>query len=150
MSTDTDESMDVRDSSGNVCGRYHCDGLPNSPKPFYKSYFIGLYTPKGCNIAAPQPEDHPHHKGLQYGLCATDVNFWEEDGGSDHGKLRVGIQFTKVVDWFANDSGLSQEIVWRDDVCESFHETRNVSVKPTTSVTTRVPSARQMITAGYP
>jgi hypothetical protein len=133
MNADPDESMDVRDPSGKMCGRYHFDSLPNSPKPFYKSYFNGLCTPKGCNIVAPQPPDHPHHKGLQYGLCATDVNFWEEDKDhepKDH-PLRIGIQFTKVVKWF--DTGFSQETVGQDDVCVSFHETRNISVRPTTS-----------------
>jgi hypothetical protein len=133
MSGDTDQSMDVLDPSGKVCGRYHFDGLPKSPKPFYKSYFNGLYTPKGCNIAAPQPPDHPHHKGLQYGLCAKDVNFWEEDKAREpkDRQLRIGTQFTKVVEWF--DTGFSQDIIWQEDDCVTFLETRNVSVKPTTS-----------------
>jgi hypothetical protein len=133
MKADTDESMDVRDPSGKVCGRYHFDGLPNSPTPFYKSYFNGLYTPKGCNIVAPQPCDHPHHKGLQYGLCASDVNFWEEDKNHEPQtcQLRIGTQFTKVVKW--SDTGFSQDIIWQDGDGVTFLETRNVSVKPTTS-----------------
>jgi hypothetical protein len=133
MNAGIDQSMDVVDPSGKVCGRYHFDSLPKSPKPFYKSYFNGLYTLKGCNIAAPQPPDHPHHKGLQYGLCAKDVNFWEEDKGHEpkDRQLRIGTQFTKVVEWF--DTGFSQDIIWQDDDCVTFLETRNVSVKPTTS-----------------
>ena len=35
--------------------------------------------PSGKDVVAPPPPDHPHHKGLQFGLCASDVNFREGD-----------------------------------------------------------------------
>jgi hypothetical protein len=116
--------MDVHDRSGRLCGRYH------SADP-YKSFFRGLCTPKGQDVVSPPPADHPHHKGLQYGLCAEDVNFWEEDAKSEPGHRRIGRQVTEKLDRF--ELGFSQEIVWRDDGCVSFHETRRISVQPTTS-----------------
>jgi hypothetical protein len=115
--------LDVRDASGRLCGRYHYED------PFI-SFFRGLYTPKGFDIVSPPPPDHPHHKGLQFGLCAQDVDFWEESTQSAGGR-RVGRQVTEKLDPSA--SGFSQQIVWRDDVCVSFHETRTISVQPTGS-----------------
>jgi hypothetical protein len=114
--------MDVLDTNGRLCGRYHYDDP-------YKSFFRGLYTPQGYNVVSPPPADHPHHKGLQYGLCAEDVNFWEEDAKSEPHR-RIGRQVTKKLDI---EIGFSQRIVWQDDVCVSFREERVISVERTTS-----------------
>lgn len=126
--TDTDKILDVRDRSGKLCGSYHY----TDP---YKSFFRGLYTPEGLDVVSPPKDhpDHPHHKGLQYGLCATDVNFWEEDTAHepDKRKLRIGRQVTKSLDRV--DGGFSQEINWLDDGHTRFLERRRICVQPTTS-----------------
>jgi hypothetical protein len=124
MNAGSDGILDVRDPGGRLCGRYHY----TDP---YKSFFRGLFTPKGADVVSPPPEDHPHHKGLQYGLCAEDVNFWEEDAQNEPAHRRIGRQITEKLKRF--DTGFSQEIVWQDDVCVSFRETRKISVQPSGS-----------------
>ena len=124
MDVGIEDTVEFRDAGGKLCGSYHYED------PF-KSFFRGLYTPKGYDVVAPPPADHPHHKGLQYGLCAEDVNFWEEDANSEPGHRRIGRQVTERLDRF--DIGLSQEICWQDDVYVSFREARKISVQPTTS-----------------
>lgn len=118
--------VEFRDAGGKLCGSYHYDDP-------YKSFFRGLYTPNGHDVVALPPRNHPHHKGLQYGLCAEDVNFWEEKDDS----RRVGRQQTEKLDLFSGSDGIgfSQELIWQDDVCVSFHETRTISVQ------TRTPTA---------
>lgn len=120
-------TVEFHDTGGKLCGRYHYDD------PF-KSFFRGLYTSKGHDVVAPVAADHRHHKGLQYGLCAKDVNFWEEDTISDGGNRRIGKQAGQKPQLLtgSGEVGFSQEIVWRDDVCVSFHETRKISVQPAT------------------
>ena len=67
----TAETVEFRnDSSGKFCGIYHY----MDP---YKSYFRGLYTPSGNDVVG-YAADHPHHKGLQFGLTTDKANFWEE------------------------------------------------------------------------
>jgi hypothetical protein len=123
LNAGTDEILEVR-ASGRLCGSYHYQDR-------FISFFRGLYTPKGLDVVAPppkDPKDHPHHKGLQYGLCAHDVDFWEETTQSAHGR-RVGRQVTQKLDPF--DIGFSQEVVWCDGACEIFRETRKISVQLT-------------------
>jgi len=117
--------VEFRDTSDRLCGSYHYHDL-------HKSFFRGLYTPKGADVVARPPADHPHHKGLQYGLCAKDVNFWEEGNDPDH--RRIGRQVTEKLEPLAGSAeiGFVQEIVWRDDVCVSFHETRRISAEQRT------------------
>ena len=74
----------------------------------------------------PPPPPHSHHKGLQYGLCAQAVDFWEEREQDANGR-RVGRQVTQSIQ--PSDNGFSQEIVWRDGTAEVFTETRKVSVE---------------------
>src|SRR5262245_10182777 len=126
MDVSIDKTVELRDPSGKLCGSYHYDD------PF-KPFFRGLYTPKGHDVVAPPPRDHRHHKGLQYGLCAEDVNFWEEDKKSDGGDRRIGRQVGEKPKLLTGggETGFSQEIVWRDDVCVSFHETRKILVRRT-------------------
>jgi hypothetical protein len=85
MRVSIENNVEFRDTGGKLCGSYHYDD------PF-KSFFRNLYTPKGRDVVAPLTTDHRHHKGLQYGLCAADVNFWEEDKESDGGGRRIGRQ----------------------------------------------------------
>jgi hypothetical protein len=128
MQVSIENNVEFRDTGGKLIASYHYDD------PF-KSFFRSLCTPKGRDVVAPLVADHPHHKGLQYGLCAEDVNFWEEDHKSDGGNRRIGRQIPGRPQLLTanGEIGFSQQIVWRDDVCESFHETRSISVQPTTS-----------------
>jgi hypothetical protein len=90
-----------------------------SPLPSYAN---------GLDVVALPPLDHPHHKGLQYGLCAEDVNFWEE--GADPDNRRIGRQETQSIAPLASGEaiGFRQQIVWRDDLCVSFTEARTLFV----------------------
>lgn len=116
--------VELRDMDGRPCGTYHYDDP-------YKSFFRGLFTPRGHNVVAVPPPDHPHHKGLQYGLCTKDVNFWEEKAAPPGLPAVVGRQQTNSLELLrrGDEVGFSQELVWRDDVKESFQETRTISVR---------------------
>ena len=107
------QAVEFRDTDGRLCGTYHYDDP-------YKSFFRGLFTPNGLDVVAPPPPDHPHHKGLQFGLCAEDVNFWEESADPD--KRRIGRQETQSIAPLSGSdaTALRQQIVWRDDLCVSF------------------------------
>lgn len=108
------------------CGTYHFED------PF-KSWFRGLYTPDGHDVVDPPPKDHPHHKGLQFGLCLSDVNFWEEDLAQEPGdrRLPIGRQITERIDALpgSQGTGFNQAIRWcTDDGVVSFRETRTITV----------------------
>ena len=126
MYVSIDKTVEIRDADGQLSGSYHYDDP-------YKSYFRGLFTPNGKNVVACPPPDHPHHKGLQFGLCASDVNFWEEDEANEppDRKLPIGKQQTKKLEILPPSDGIgfSQEVQWgTDEVC-AFHETRSISVE---------------------
>ena len=117
--------VEFKDADGKLCGTYHY----SDP---YISFFRGLLTPSGRDVVAFPPPDHPHHKGLQYGLCLTDVNFWEEKPDPPQLPAVVGRQQTTSMKLLnGGQVGFSQEIVWRDDVKESFHESRVISLQRT-------------------
>lgn len=120
------EVVEFKDADGKPCGTYHYDDP-------YISFFRGLFTPSGRDVVAVPPPDHPHHKGLQYGLCLKDVNFWEEKPDPPQLPDVVGRQETKNIKLLegGDEVGFSQEIVWRDDVKESFQETRTISLQRT-------------------
>lgn len=84
MSVNIDQTIEIRDSGGKLCGTHH------SEDP--KSFFRGLYTPRGLDVIAPPPAEHPHHKGLPFGLCCSDVNFWEESLSAepDNNQIPIG------------------------------------------------------------
>ena len=121
MKMNIGQVVEFRDTDGTLCGTYHYDDP-------YKSFFRGLFTPNGLDVVALPPLDHPHHKGLQYGLCAEDVNFWEE--GADPDNRRIGRQETQSIAPLASGEaiGFRQQIVWRDDLCVSFTEARTLFV----------------------
>jgi hypothetical protein len=108
---------------GTLCGIYHY------ADPF-KSYFRGLYTPDGRDVVDPPPSDHPHHKGLQFGLCLSDANFWEEALSQEpqNRQIPIGRQLTRQIDALpdAEGVGFTQVIEWRADDIVSFHETRTI------------------------
>lgn len=126
MNVQIGKTVEFRDSDGKVCAIYHFDD------PF-KSYFGVLLTPGGKNVVAPRPADHPHHKGLQFGLCASDVNFWEEDEGQEpeQHKLPVGRQRNKQIVLLPADAGVGflQHLQWETDKACTFHETRKITVE---------------------
>jgi hypothetical protein len=125
MHVSIEKTVEFRDAGGKLCGSYHYDD------PF-KSFFRGLSTPKGYDVVAPPPADHPHHKGLQFGLCLADVNFWEEDLASEpqDRKLPIGRQQTGKLDLLSPGEGIGflQEVLWGTDQVPTFHETRKISV----------------------
>lgn len=118
--------VEFKDTDGRPCGTYHYDDP-------YIPFFRGLFTPGGRDVVAFPPPDHPHHKGLQYGLCLKDVNFWEEKPDPPQLPAVVGRQQTKNIKLLdgGDEVGFSQEIVWRDDVKESFQEERTISLQRT-------------------
>src|SRR4051812_18537824 len=120
MDARIERSVEFRDDDGRPCGTYHHDDP-------YKSFFRGLFTPRGHDVVASPPPEHRHHKGLQYGLCTKDVNFWEEEADPPRLPALVGRQQTKSLELFrrGDEVGFSQELVWWDEVMkESFQETR--------------------------
>lgn len=125
MDVSIDETVEIRDGA-NLCGIYHY----NDP---FKSFFRGLYTPSGKDVVAPPPLDHPHHKGLQFGLCASDVNFWEEDVAHEPPSrpLVIGRQQTTGLERLppAEGNGFSQEVQWRTDTVITFNEIRKIWVR---------------------
>ena len=126
MADDVDKTIDIRDSKGRLCGTYHYED------PF-KSFFRGLYTPSGIDVVAFPPPEHPHHKGLQFGLTCKDVNFWEESLASEPPDcpLPIGIQQTtqfQVIPPLAGN-GFMQEVLWRKGETVTFQEKRFVSMK---------------------
>lgn len=130
MSASIVQTIEIRDNAGRLCGTYHYED------PF-KSFFRGLYTPGGKDVVASPPPDHPHHKGLQFGLCASDVNFWEEDLKSEpkDRQIPIGKQLTTKFELLppALGNGFSQEVLWGKDDVITFHETRIISVKTISS-----------------
>jgi len=108
-----------------LCGTYHYED------PF-KSYFRPLNTPDGRDVVDPPPKDHPHHKGLQFGLCLSDVNFWEEDLAHEpkERQLPIGRQLTERIDTLPVTQGIgfTQTVMWCTDSIVSFLETRTVTV----------------------
>jgi hypothetical protein len=130
LKADSGEFLELRDPSGNHCGTYFVDN------PF-KPYLAAVCTPNGQNVVAPRPVDHRHHHGLQFGLCADDVNFWEEDLASEPEDFRVPIgwqQSHKLERLTGIDGdGLRQELQWCHETyagtCVSFQEERLISVR---------------------
>jgi hypothetical protein len=72
----TKQSVGIRDTGGRPCGTYHYEDM-------FKSFFRGLYSPSGKDVVACPPVQDPHHKGLQFGLCTSVANFWEEDEANE-------------------------------------------------------------------
>src|SRR5215204_4244687 len=119
MSAEVVQTMEIRDGTGKLCGTYH----PQDP---FKSFFRGLYTPSGINVVACPPPEHPHHKGLQFGLTCKDVNFWEESLAAEPNdcQLPIGVQQTTELLPLrsADGNGFLQTIAWRNDQTVTFQE----------------------------
>src|ERR1043165_9909543 len=100
MSDDVDKVIEIRDSTGRLCGTYYYQD------PF-KSFFRGLYTPSGLNVVACPPPDHPHHKGLQFGLTCKNVTFWEESPAAEPPEcpLPIGLQQTTMLEMLPRAGG---------------------------------------------
>lgn len=125
----TAETVEFRNSNGQLCGIYHY----TDP---YKSFFRGLFTPSGKDVVAPPAPDHPHHKGLQFGLTTNKANFWEEPGAAvPNHDLPFGQQHTTKLELLSSGEGIgfTQNVWWRVDqqsiFTEIFTETRTISVK---------------------
>jgi hypothetical protein len=121
--TRTAETVEFR-SGNTACGIYHY----TDP---YKSFFRGLFTPSGHDVVG-YASDHPHHKGLQFGLTTDKANFWEEDEASEPNtrKLPIGKQETTKLELLspADGVGFTQEILWKVGEEPIFNETRTISL----------------------
>lgn len=125
MDVTVGETVVFRDA-GRVFGTYH-------HLDEFKSYFRGLCTPGGKDVVGVPLRGHPHHKGLQFGLCASDVNFWEEheaDEPKDR-RLPIGRQQTTRLDILPPGEGVgfAQEVRWATATECTFTETRRISVE---------------------
>ena len=126
VSIKSDQIVEIRDAAGNLCGIYHYED------PF-KSFFRGLYTPGGKDVVALPPPEYPHHKGLQFGLCTSLANFWEEDEANvpPGNILPFGKQQTTNLKLMPPDVGMgfTQEILWATGNESVFNETRSISME---------------------
>lgn len=130
LKADSGELLELRDPGGNHCGTYFVDNP-------YKPYLSAVCTPNGQNVVATRPSDHRHHHGLQFGLCAEDVNFWEEELASEPEDFRVpiGWQQSQKLERLTGieGDGLHQELSWCHEThagtCVSFQEERLISVR---------------------
>lgn len=124
----SDQTIEIRDSKGRLCGTYHYTDD-------FKSFFRGLYTPNGLNVVACPPPEHPHHKGLQFGLTCKDVNFWEESLTAEPPdcQLPIGIQQTTSLEMLppAGGNGFVQEVACTRDQYATFQEKRIISMRET-------------------
>jgi hypothetical protein len=123
----TDQLVEFSSADGKPCATYHYMDK-------FKSFFRGLYTPSGKEVVASPPPEHPHHKGLQFGLCTSEVNFWEEDKASEppHNQLTIGMQHNTKLDLLTgSEIGFTQVIDWRTDTMSVLNETRTISVQET-------------------
>ena len=121
----TDQTVEFSNADGKPCGTYHYMDK-------FKSFFRGLYTPSGKNVVASPPREHPHHKGLQFGLCTSVANFWEEDKASEppDNQLTIGVQRNAKLDLLTgSEIGFTQVIDWRTDTMSVLSETRTISVQ---------------------
>jgi len=124
----TADTVEFRNSSGQFCGIYHYTDI-------YKSFFRGLFTPRGKDVVAPPAPDHPHHKGLQFGLTTNKANFWEEPGAAvPNPDLPFGEQHNIGLELLCSREGIgfTQKLLWRVGPQPVFNETRTISVKETT------------------
>ena len=119
------QSVEFIGTNGQLCGTYHYEDM-------FKSFFRGLYTPGGKDVVACPPPEHPHHKGLQFGLTTDQANFWEEDEASepDNQKLPIGRQQTRTLDLLPDNDGIGfkQVIDWVTGNVRILNETRTISV----------------------
>jgi Methane oxygenase PmoA len=124
MDVSIDDTVEVRDGGG-LCGIYHY-------KDPFKSFFRSLYTPRGKDVVAPVAPDHPHHKGLQFGLCTSEVNFWEEDKEHEPPNRQLSIgrqQPTKPARLPPGEgNGFFQQVRWATPAEVTFREIRKISI----------------------
>lgn len=121
----TPQSVTFSNADGKLCATYHYVDM-------FKSFFRGLYTPGGKDVIACPPPEHLHHKGLQFGLCTSAANFWEEDEANEpaNNQLTIGRQQTTKLDLLTDgEIGFTQEIDWTSDNATVFKETRTISVQ---------------------
>jgi len=119
--------VEFRHPNGQLCGVYHY----TDP---YKSFFRGLFTPSGKDVVAPPPPDHPHHKGLQFGLTTNKANFWEEPGAAvPNHDLPFGQQQNTKLELLSSGEGIgfTQKLLWRVGRQSIFNEVRTISVQET-------------------
>lgn len=117
-------------SGDRLAGAYRADD-PHKP------HLAKLRTPAGHDLVVCQPHDHPHHKGAQFGLRTTDLNFWEERA-NDANPTPVGRQSPRalaVTSAWGAVAGFEQELLWcaEDGSLPTFREIRRIHCEDTGS-----------------
>lgn len=105
----------------------HLVGVYRADDPF-KPHLSRLRTPAGHDLVVSRPHDHPHHKGVQFGLRTADLNFWEEQPLPAN-PLPTGVQHPRALDIDAPCgavAGFRQELLWAapDGSLPTFSEQR--------------------------
>ena len=115
---EADEALFI--SGGVVAGRY----VLNDP---FKPYLHPLRTPAGHVVTDCMPGDHRHHKGLMYALRCADLNFWEEDVGTEQAGVQKGLS-VEALDLGPGVAGLRQRVRWQHESGErpTYDETREI------------------------
>lgn len=105
-----------------IAGRYVLDDA-------FKPYLHPLKTPAGHLVSGCITSDHRHHKGLMYALRSADLNFWEENPGTD----QCGVQRSLSVEPLApgdaaGGAGIRQRLRWQHESGEraTYDETREI------------------------
>lgn len=115
-------------SGDRLAGVYRAD---DSHKP----HLAKLRSPAGYDLIVSRPHDHPHHKGAQFGLRTTDLNFWEERALPAN-PTPTGVQTPKTLNllstWGATAS-FEQTLLWtaEDGSLPTFAERRVISCEDT-------------------
>ncbi|WP_421725759.1 DUF6807 family protein [Bauldia sp.] len=121
----SDETADFLTDDGAHAGTYtFADPVKPSLHP--------LITLAGHVITLSLPHDHPHHRGVWYGLSAADINFWEERPVRP-GEA-VGIQTHEGFDSLTEvgaSIGFVQSLVWtaEDGSLPTFREERRLACR---------------------
>lgn len=115
-------------SGDRLAGVYRAD---DSHKP----HLSKLRSPAGFDLVVCQPHDHPHHKGAQFGLRTTDLNFWEERA-IESNPTPTGVQTPqalRITSAWGAVASFEQELLWSaaDGSLPTFHERRTVSCEDT-------------------
>lgn len=115
-------------SGDRLAGVYRAD---DSHKP----HLSKLRSPDGFDLVVCQPHDHPHHKGAQFGLRTTDLNFWEERA-IEANPTPTGVQAPqalRVTSAWGAIASFEQELLWsaEDGSLPTFLERRIITCADT-------------------